>query len=52
MLQEALIQIQEATSEIHLAVKHRTKFGLLFEIEQRMSQALQLARKYHIKQAN
>lgn len=50
MLQEALIQIQEATSEIQsLSSNIEQNSGLLFEIEQRMSQALQLARKHHIK---
>ncbi|OOF58664.1 DNA repair protein RecN [Rodentibacter genomosp. 2] len=50
LLNEALIQVQEATSEIqHLSSNIEQDPMLLQEIEQRMGQALQLARKHNIK---
>lgn len=50
MLQEALIQVQEAVSEIqHLSAHIEQDPYLLAEIEQRMGQAIQLARKHHIR---
>lgn len=50
MLQDALIQIQEASNEIqHLSAHIEQDPTLLQEIEQRMAQALQLARKHHVK---
>lgn len=50
MLQEALIQIQEASREIqHLSNNIEQDPQLLQHIEQRMEQALQLARKHHVK---
>lgn len=53
LLQEALIQVQEATSEVqHLASDIEQDPALLNEIEQRMSQALQLARKHNVKPEN
>lgn len=53
LLQEALIQVQEATSEVqHLASDIEQDPVLLNEIEQRMSQALQLARKHNVKPEN
>lgn len=53
LLQEALIQVQEATSEVqHLASDIEQDPVLLNEIEQRMSQALQLARKHSVKPEN
>lgn len=53
LLQEALIQVQEATSEVqHLASDIEQDPALLNEIEQRMSQALQLARKHNVKSEN
>ena len=53
MLQEALIQVQEATSEVqHLSSRIEQDPALLQEIEQRMSQALQLARKHNVKAEN
>ena len=53
LLQEALIQVQEATSEVqHLASDIGQDPVLLNEIEQRMSQALQLARKHNVKPEN
>lgn len=53
MLQEALIQVQEAVSEIqHLSAHIEQDPYLLAEIEQRMGQAIQLARKHHIRPEN
>ncbi|MDO4430949.1 MAG: DNA repair protein RecN [Lonepinella koalarum] len=53
MLQEALIQVQEATSEIqHLSANIDQDPYLLAEIEQRMGQTIQLARKHHIRPEN
>lgn len=53
MLQEALIQVQEAASEIqHLSSRIDQEPALLQEIEQRMTQALQLARKHNVKAEN
>lgn len=50
MLQEALIQVQEASSEIqHLSSNIEQNPYRLQEVEQRMGQALQLARKHNIK---
>ena len=50
MLNDALIQIQEATSEVlHLASHIEQDPMLLQEIEQRLGQALQLARKHNVK---
>ena len=50
MLNDALIQVQEATSEVqHLASHIEQDPMLLQEIEQRLSQALQLARKHNVK---
>ncbi len=50
MLQEALIQVQEASREIqHLSNNIEQDPLLLQEIEQRMGQALQLARKHNVK---
>ena len=50
LLNEALIQVQEATSEIqHLASNIEQDPMLLQEVEQRMGQALQLARKHNVK---
>ena len=50
MLNDALIQVQEATSEVqHLASHIEQDPMLLQEIEQRLSQALQLARKHSVK---
>lgn len=50
MLNDALIQVQEATNEVrHLSGNIEQDPQLLQEIEQRMSQALQLARKHHVK---
>ena len=50
MLNEALIQVQEATSEVrHLSGNIEQDPQLLQEIEQRMGQALQLARKHQVK---
>lgn len=50
MLQEALIQVQEASSEIsHLANDLEQDPELLQHIEQRMSQAIQLARKHYVQ---
>lgn len=50
MLQEALIQVQEATSEVqHLSADIDQDPALLQEIEERMGQALQLARKHNTK---
>lgn len=50
MLNEALIQVQEATSEVrHLSSNIEQDPQLLKEIEQRMGQALQLARKHQVK---
>lgn len=50
MLNDALIQVQEATSEVqHLASHIEQDPMLLQEIEQRLGQALQLARKHNIK---
>ena len=49
MLNEALIQVQEAGSEVNrLASKIEQDPELLHEFDQRMSQAMQLARKHHI----
>ncbi|BFU59460.1 MULTISPECIES: DNA repair protein RecN [Rodentibacter] len=50
LLNEALIQVQEATNEIqHLSSNIEQDPILLQEIEQRMGQALQLARKHNVK---
>ena len=50
MLNDALIQVQEATSEVqHLASHIDQDPMLLQEIEQRLGQALQLARKHNVK---
>ncbi|OOF79900.1 DNA repair protein RecN [Rodentibacter caecimuris] len=50
LLNEALIQVQEATGEIqHLSSNIEQDPMLLQEIEQRMGQALQLARKHNVK---
>ena len=50
MLNDALIQVQEATSEVqHLASHIKQDPMLLQEIEQRLGQALQLARKHNVK---
>ncbi|WP_133543303.1 DNA repair protein RecN [Mesocricetibacter intestinalis] len=50
LLQDALIQVQEAKSEIeHLAGNIEQDPLQLQEVEQRMGQALQLARKHNIK---
>lgn len=49
MLQEALIQIQEATSEVQqLSADIEQDPASLQAVEQRMSQALQLARKHNV----
>ena len=50
MLNDALIQVQEATSEVlHLASHIEQDPMLLQETEQRLGQALQLARKHNVK---
>ena len=50
MLNDALIQVQEAKSEVqHLASHIEQDPMLLQEIEQRLGQALQLARKHNVK---
>ena len=50
MLNDALIPVQEATSEVqHLASHIEQDPMLLQEIEQRLGQALQLARKHNVK---
>ena len=50
MLNDALLQVQEATSEVqHLASHIEQDPMLLQEIEQRLGQALQLARKHNVK---
>ena len=50
MLNDALIQVQEATSEVrNLSSNIEQDPQLLQEIEQRISQALQLARKHQAK---
>ena len=50
MLNDALIQVQEATSEVqHLASHIEQDPMLLQEIEKRLGQALQLARKHNVK---
>ena len=50
MLNDALIQVQEATSEVqHLASHIEQDPMLLQEIEQRFGQVLQLARKHNVK---
>ena len=50
MSNDALIQVQEATSEVqHLASHIEQDPMLLQEIEQRLGQALQLARKHNVK---
>ena len=50
MLNDALIQVQEATSEVqHFASHIEQDPMLLQEIEQRLGQALQLARKHNVK---
>ncbi|QLB20294.1 DNA repair protein RecN [Vespertiliibacter pulmonis] len=49
MLNEALIQIQEASSEIsHLAGNIEQDPALLDELDNRISKTIQLARKHHI----
>ncbi|MGC6358807.1 DNA repair protein RecN [Bisgaard Taxon 45] len=53
LLQEALIQVQEASHEMQqLASDIEQDPALLQDIEQRMGQALQLARKHHVKPEN
>lgn len=50
MLNEALIQVQEAGSEInHLANTIEQDPELLNELDERISRAIQLARKHHIQ---
>lgn len=50
LLNEALIQVQEATNEVqHLSSHIEQDPMLLQEVEQRMGQALQLARKHNVK---
>ena len=50
LLQEALIQVQEATGEMQSLSSHIEQDpALLAEIEQRMGTAVQLARKHNIK---
>ena len=50
MLNDALIQVQEATSEVrNLSSNIEQDPQLLQEIEQRISQVLQLARKHQVK---
>lgn len=50
MLNEALIQVQEANSEIaRLATKIEQDPELLNELDHRLSQAISLARKHHIQ---
>ncbi|OOF86632.1 DNA repair protein RecN [Rodentibacter ratti] len=50
LLNGALIQVQEATNEVqHLSSNIEQDPMLLQEIEQRMGQALQLARKHNVK---
>lgn len=50
MLQEALIQVKEAASEIeHLSANIEQDPDVLQEIEQRIGQAVQLARKHNVK---
>ena len=50
MLNDALIQVQEATSEVQHLSSHIEQDPLLLqEIEQRLGQALQLARKHNVK---
>lgn len=50
LLNEALIQVQEATNEVqHLSSNIEQDPMLLQEIEQRMGQTLQLARKHNVK---
>ncbi|OOF35915.1 DNA repair protein RecN [Rodentibacter heidelbergensis] len=50
LLNEALIQVQEATTEVqHLSSNIEQDPMLLQEIDQRMGQALQLARKHQVK---
>lgn len=49
LLQDALIQIQEATSELQtLALEPEQNPYLLAEIEHRLNTALQLAKKHHV----
>lgn len=50
MLNDALIQVQEATSEVQNLASHIEQDPMLLqEIEQRLGQALQLARKHNVK---
>lgn len=50
MVQEALIQVQEASSEIQqLTQKIEPDPQALYEVETRLSQAIQLARKHNVK---
>lgn len=50
LLNEALIQVQEATSEIqHLSAYLEQDPALLDAVETRMSQAIQLAKKHNVK---
>ena len=50
MLNDALIQVQEATSEVQQLASHIEQDPMLLqEIEQRLGQALQLARKHNVK---
>ncbi|MGQ0286058.1 DNA repair protein RecN [Pasteurellaceae bacterium 22721_9_1] len=53
LLQEALIQVQEASNEVqHLSSHIEQDPYLLEQIEQRMSQAIHLAKKHHIHAEN
>ncbi|WP_329504369.1 DNA repair protein RecN [Haemophilus parainfluenzae] len=50
MLNDALIQVQEATNEVQHLTSHIEQDPMLLqEIEQRLGQALQLARKHNVK---
>lgn len=50
MLNEALIQVQEASSEVaHLAGKIEQDPELLHELDNRIAQTISLARKHHIQ---
>lgn len=53
LLQEALIQIDEAVSELqHLSASIEQEPELLVEVEQRLSQAIHLARKHNVNPEN
>lgn len=53
MLNEALIQVQEASSELErLATKIEQDPELLYALDHRLSQAISLARKHHIQPNN